>query len=52
MATAPEYAQLSLYVYKPADPLNRPNLPEGWESLEYHSDNVFGFSYGVFNLQR
>jgi len=51
MATTQEYAQLSLYVYnigEGGNPLNRPDLPQGWTRLEYHPDNLLGLSYGVF----
>ena len=49
MATTQEYSQLSLYVYDAEnDAKNRPNVPEGWEQLEYQSDNGQGFSHGVF----
>lgn len=49
MTTTPEYAQLSLYVYKSQDLKNRIDLPSGWELAEpLHPDNLGGFSYGVF----
>ncbi len=49
MAAKLDYAILSLYVYEVAlRPTNRPQRPEGWEVLELATDNVFGFSYGVF----
>ena len=51
MATKQEYAQLSLYVYnigEGGNPLNRPDLPQGWTRLEYQPDNLLGLSYGVF----
>ncbi|MGH8858023.1 MAG: hypothetical protein ACREXG_08340, partial [Polaromonas sp.] len=52
MATEQEYAQLSLYVYniaETAEQKNRPELPSAdWERLEYHPDDLIGFSYGIF----
>jgi VCBS repeat-containing protein len=51
MASKEEFSQLSLYVYDinpDANQDNRPLEPPGWERLEYHSDRLDGFSYGVF----
>ncbi|MGH8856719.1 MAG: hypothetical protein ACREXG_01615, partial [Polaromonas sp.] len=50
MATEQEYAQLSLYVYDITGlKENRPELPSAdWERLEYHPDDLIGFSYGIF----
>jgi Ca2+-binding RTX toxin-like protein len=49
MATTPEYALLSLYVYDVENNVsNRPNAPNGWTELEYQPDNLLGLSYGVF----
>lgn len=49
MATTQEYALLSLYVYNvKREDFNRPDVPRGWEPLEYHPDNLLGLSYGVF----
>lgn len=49
MATTQELAQLSLYVYNTAFEVNRPALPSAdWARLEYHPDDLIGFSYGVF----
>lgn len=43
-----ELALLSLYVYNTTELINRPKVPSGWNQLEYHPDNWFGLSYGVF----
>ena len=51
MATTQDYAVLSLYVYRVTngtENFNRPQLPAGWSELELRTDNLLGFSYGVF----
>jgi Lipase (class 3) len=49
MASTQDYATLSLYVYDVReDDINRPILPAGWTELELNTDNVVGFSYGIF----
>jgi VCBS repeat-containing protein len=54
MASTETYAQLALYVYNiddEANPANRPLVPDGWELLEYHPDNSWGFSWGAFRRE-
>ena len=49
MITPPEYAQMSLVVYKTVDKSNEIKPPIGWELAEpLHADGLDGFSYGVF----
>ena len=51
MATTQDYSVLSLYVYRVTngtENFNRPQLPAGWSELELRTDNLLGFSYGVF----
>ncbi len=55
MATTPDLALLALRVYATKGStdgtnieFNRPAIPAGWIELEWHSDNVYGFSYGVY----
>ena len=59
MANSSELALLALRAYSTpwaTDPdpltrnteLNRPAVPTGWTELEWHADEVDGFSYGVY----
>ena len=49
MATTQEYSQLSLYVYDAEnDAKKRPNVPEGWEQLEYQINATVTIAYKAY----